>query len=333
MKISSIAVLRLSAIGDCCHVVPLMHALRANFDCPITWIIGSLEYQLFAPLANAIPHLDFIVYDKQRGVDADLKQTLKERRFDVLLDLQTAFRASLLARKIKARRKIGFGWQQSREGQYLFCNEHLKPAPKLHFVELFLKFVSHLGGSVDDLSWHLPQVAPFAAPRELVVIHPVSSSAYKNWHLEGWRAVCAYILANSNFDIYITGAPSQAELAIGDALASMHPRCQNMVGRSNLAQLYAFIGAAEWVISPDTSALHIATLANTKAVGLFAVSDLRQTGPYHSLEHCVDKYPEALQLFLNKDIGSVPFGKRINHLNAMRLIDSAAVTDKIALLL
>lgn len=326
----SIALLRLSAIGDCCHILPVIHSLRQNFDCPLSWIIGSVEYPLFAPLSDIVPDLNFIVYDKKQGLSPSFRQQLKAHKFDVLLHMQTAARASLIAYHINAARKIGFAWQQSKEGQYWFCNEHISAQPRQHFVETFLGFAEHLGAKrPQKLSWELPQVAQFSWHCDFVVIHPCSSSELKNWQLDGWREVCAYILANSHLDILITGANSKSEQHIGSELARLNPRCHNMVGKSSLAELYAIIKAAKCIVSPDTGALHIATIAARPAIGLFAVTNMHQTGPYHSLDACIDCYPQALQQILHSSIKRAPFGKKINSTLAMQLIAPPEVIGKL----
>ncbi|MBM4221211.1 MAG: glycosyl transferase, partial [Gammaproteobacteria bacterium] len=41
----SICILRLSAIGDCCHTLPVVRTLQAHWpETHITWIIGRTEY-------------------------------------------------------------------------------------------------------------------------------------------------------------------------------------------------------------------------------------------------------------------------------------------------
>ena len=85
----SICILRLSAIGDVTHVVPVVRAIHMHMpQAKITWIIGKLE----ARLLSGLPGVEFIIFDKNGGWDAirQLRQTLKGRKFDVLLHMQVA---------------------------------------------------------------------------------------------------------------------------------------------------------------------------------------------------------------------------------------------------
>jgi len=97
----SICILRLSAIGDVTHVLPVINAIRKHQpQAKITWIIGKLEARLLKDFEG----VEFIVFDKKGGFDAvrQLRKTLKGRRFDVLLHMQVAARANLLSKLIKA---------------------------------------------------------------------------------------------------------------------------------------------------------------------------------------------------------------------------------------
>ena len=97
---SSICILRLSAIGDCCHALALVRVIQREWpQTRITWITGKIEATLFADL----PGVEVIPFDKSKGWRGyrDLWQTLKGRKFDALLHLQAAMRASIATLGIK----------------------------------------------------------------------------------------------------------------------------------------------------------------------------------------------------------------------------------------
>src|ERR1043165_665015 len=89
----SVCLLRLSAIGDTCHAVPILRTLqRAWPQTKFTWIIGKTE----ARLMSLIEGVEFIIVDKRAGFGArrEMREALGQREFDVLLHMQLAFRAS-----------------------------------------------------------------------------------------------------------------------------------------------------------------------------------------------------------------------------------------------
>ena len=117
----SICVIRLSALGDCCHVLPVVQTLRDNFpDCRLTWIIGKTEYQLM----DGLEDIEFIVIDKSNLIRSLIKlnSKLKQRKFDILLHMHASMSANLVSCFIRAKRKIGFDKDRARDLQQLFCN-------------------------------------------------------------------------------------------------------------------------------------------------------------------------------------------------------------------
>ena len=80
---NSVCLLRLSAIGDTCHVVPLLRTLQQAWPSTrFTWIIGQVE----AKLMRLLPAVEFITVDKRAGLGAlrRLRTTLRGREFDLL---------------------------------------------------------------------------------------------------------------------------------------------------------------------------------------------------------------------------------------------------------
>ncbi len=135
----NICILRLSAIGDTCHVVPVLRTLQQAWPASrFTWIIGSLESRLM----KSLPDVEFITVDKRasRAARGALARTLGSRRFDVLLHMQLALRASLIARQIRATIKLGFDRPRARELQWLFTNQRIAARSREHVLDSF--FVS-----------------------------------------------------------------------------------------------------------------------------------------------------------------------------------------------
>ena len=110
-----VCILRLSAIGDTCHALAVVRTLQHAWpQAKFTWVIGRLE----ATLMGLAPDIEFIAFDKRGGL-AEYRRVaglLRRRRFDVLLHMQLAIRASLAAAQVPARRRIGFDRARAREG-------------------------------------------------------------------------------------------------------------------------------------------------------------------------------------------------------------------------
>src|SRR5579864_5598973 len=102
----SLCILRLSAIGDTCHVVPLVRTLQQVWPTTeLTWVIGRVESQLM----GLLPGVEFITIDKRDSLRQALalRRALSGRHFDVLLHLQLSLRASLISTAVPAKLRLG----------------------------------------------------------------------------------------------------------------------------------------------------------------------------------------------------------------------------------
>ena len=110
----SLCILRLSAIGDTCHVVPVVRTLQRVWPTTqLTWVIGRVE----ARLMSLLPGVEFITIDKRAGFSTarTLRTALRGRRFDVLLHMQLSLRASLASLTVRSRLRLGFDRARARE--------------------------------------------------------------------------------------------------------------------------------------------------------------------------------------------------------------------------
>ncbi len=151
----SICLLRLSALGDVCHALPVARTLQDAWPgTRLTWIIGKLEHKLL----GHIPGIEFIVFDKKAGAQGyrELRGNCAARRFDALLHMQLALRASLAAAMVPARYKVGFDRARARELQWLFTNAKIEPRTREHVLDSLFGFAERLGVKRRSMRWDIP---------------------------------------------------------------------------------------------------------------------------------------------------------------------------------
>jgi heptosyltransferase I len=337
---NSVCLLRLSALGDVCNHVPLVRALqRAWPETAISWIIGRGEYRL----VGALEDVEFIVVDKNErfgGLGA-LRRAVGGRRFDVLLLTQVSERATALALALRARRRIGFDRARSRNLHGMVVGERIEAVAFQHQVHAFLQFARHFGIDTDGIDRRLPideADRAFAVRHQpeaghAVIISPASSHPGRNWHAEGYATVADWIVRRGR-EVILMGGPSEAERALGSAIeAAMHERVTNLIGRDTLQQALAMYERAACVISPDSGPAHFADAMGTPVVGLYAATWARRSGPLDSLEHTVDRFPEAARRFAGREPEELRWGKRLELPGVMALITPDMVIEKLERLL
>jgi heptosyltransferase I len=330
----SICLLRLSALGDATHVVPLVRTLRRAWPAvALTWIIGKGE----AKLLEGLEGVEFIVHDKRAGLAGvnDLRARLAGRRFDVLLQMQLSLRANLLSALVRADRRIGFDRARSKEGHGWFIDERIAPGGH-HVLDVLGSFCEPLGLRQDHVEWNLPVAAadgawaamqwPIQAPTLLV--SPCSSHPLRNWAAGRYAAVADHAFAQG-WRVVLSGGRSDLERRTADAItAAMRAPVLDLVGKDTLKQALALLERADLVLSPDSGPVHMANAMGTKVLGLFACTDRERCGPYSDLTHSVNHYDEAARSFIGKPAAQLRWGKRVEFPGVMDLIPVEEVIAK-----
>ncbi len=324
-----IAIVRFSALGDVVMVSAAVRALQRNLpDAAITWITSPLAYELLQGMED----VHFEVADKPRSL-ADYRafyRTFRQRHFDVVLAMQANLRINLLYPALRAPVKIGFDRKRAREGQWLFCNRRI-PFSNTHLVDSFLSFVETLTDQPAKAIWELPVAENDkdwareqlqALPKPWIAIHPHASKPERNWLPERYARILTKSVARWHCGIVLTGGNSPAEQALCNQLAQHVPgHTLDVSGRTTPGQLAALLGQADILVAPDTGAVHIARAMGTPVIGLYAVASPGLTGPYRQMEYCVDRYPQAVRMFLGKDSEQLPWNTRVHQADAMSLIE------------
>jgi len=331
---TNICLLRLSAVGDVCHALPVVRTIQAQWpETKITWIIGRLE----ASLIGDIPGVEFIIFDKSRGVAAyrEFRQSMKGRHFDALLHMQMSLRASLISLLVPTQIRLGFDRERAKDLQWLFTNHKIPHQPQQHVVDSFFCFAEAIGIKDKALVWDIPisnEAQQFydqhvtSDGRKLLVISPCSSMSYRNWNVAGYATVADYAVEKHNMQVIISGGPAATEQQYGEEISQL---CQhkplNLVGKTNLKQLLALLNRATVVVAPDSGPAHMATTVNTPVIGLYATTNPDRARPYLSADYVVNRYPEAIEKKHHKRIDELPWGTRVRDEGTMDLISSDEV--------
>ena len=339
----SVCILRLSAIGDTCHVVPIIRTLQHVWpSTQLTWIIGKTE----ARLMKLVEGVELIIVDKRAGLSGlrNLRAQLRGRQFDILLHMQLALRASVMARAVNAPIKVGFDRERAREMQWLFTNEQITPRTREHVLDSFFGFLATLGIRERVLRWDIPLSADAQTYAEKLIpdsqptllISPCSSHALRNWPADRYAAVADYAFREHGMRIILAGGPTTLERETGVAierLLSMETPVVNQIGKDTLPQLLALLRRARVLIAPDSGPVHMATMVGTPVIGLYAATNPARSGPYLSRQWCVDAYAEAAVRFCGKTAGGLPWTRKIEEPGVMDLITVPQVTAKLTELL
>ena len=333
----SLCILRLSAIGDTCHVVPVVRTLQQAWPATqLTWIIGKSEARLMSLIAG----VEFITVDKRAGLAslAALRRRLRGRHFDVLLHMQLALRASLIALSVPATVKLGFDRERARELQWLFTNARIDPRGREHVLESFFGFPAALGITERLLRWDLPlpeasrayaeRLIPDARPT--LLINPCSRHVRRNWLTKRYAALAEHAAGRHGMRVILVGGPSALERHTGEEIErGCAANLVNQIGKDTLPELLALIARATVLVSPDSGPVHMATAVGTPVLGLYAATNPARSGPYLSGRWCIDAYARAARAFRGCEPAELPWTHKIEEPGVMDLISVEEVTAKL----
>src|SRR6185503_15496241 len=337
---ASLCIIRLSAIGDTCHTVPVVRAIQDAWPATqLTWIIGKTEHSLL----KGLERVEFVVLDKAlgwRGYGA-VRRALRDRRFDALLHMHASARANIVSLAVRSKLRIGFDKARARDHQWLFTNTRLPPRRERHVMDGLFEFAELIGVRHGKPRWDIPigaddvaAIAPhFATGAPTLVISPCTGQRfrnYRNWQVDWYAEIADYAAKRYGARVLLTGGNTAIEQTYGreiTALAKSQPH--NLIGKTSLKQLLAILERASVVLCPDSGPAHMATAVGTPVVGLYATSNRHRTGPYFSQHLVVDKYHEAVAQEFGRPIETLRWGERVRDSAAMSLITVADVVVKI----
>lgn len=333
----NLCIVRLSALGDVTHAVPVLRAIQRHWpETKITWVCATVEHRLLSVLDG----VRFTVIDKKAGWRGyrDLRRQLAGEKFNVMIQMQTSARANFAGSCVEADIKLGWDKARARDLHSLFMTHSIPATKQEHQVQGHLSFARTLGLDADEPVWDFPiseENAAFAnemlpAEQRTLIISPCSSHPYLNWLADYYAAVADYAINQHGMRVVLTGGPTELEKTVGEEIErSMSNDAVNLIGKSTLSQSLALLQRADVVLSPDSGPVHVANALGTPVIGLYACTWSKRSGPYNSLDLCVDKFADAARKFLRKNPEDLRWGTRIEQKGVMDLIRTDEVIERL----
>ncbi len=333
----SMAILRLSALGDVCLTIPLVRLLQQQLpSTQMHWIINRRCY----PLVEDLPNIHFIVIDKPSSFKTywTCYQILRHFSFDVLLMPQATMRTNILSLFIKAHKKYGYDSLHSRNYQKYFITHSIASEPE-HLLDSFLRFAEPWRTQSAHLDWPLPirtqdrqwiqsLCAPHSGHWLAICLH--SSKKERDWPVDRYLTLLQKLAKQWSFNLFLIGDDGHKNLTmVTRIIHELSLPCINLIGKTSLKQLTAVLAHADVLVSPDSGPVHIATALHTPVVGLYAVASPEKTGPYRQSRWIINKFPTAAHQLLKKQPTDMHWHARIHDQTAMAMISIDDVHKKL----
>ena len=300
----NILVVKLSAIGDVIHALPVSYAIKETFpDAHLTWVVEPPAYDLL----TMNPYVDEIIIFHKKEFKSiggflknygPLKHQIQQRSYDAVLDLQGLFKSAAIARLAKAPVKLGMC--NMRELSDRISRPVIGPHANGHIVERYLDVARALGCRVDQV------VFPLAVPeREADLTRRIFSQAggnmgnpyvvfaiganwpNKRWPIEYFAELSDWLYAQRLIPVIVGGGAVDEQRAAELCAAAEIPPI-NLVGRTNFKQLTCVLQHAQLTIGGDTGPVHLSAGVGTKTIMVMGPTDANRNGPYGQLENAIE---------------------------------------------
>jgi lipopolysaccharide heptosyltransferase I len=303
---SRIALVKLSAIGDVVHALPVAAALRAGLPgARLTWIVERREAAVLRghPALDEVVEVDTRAWRRARrpaavrAAVADvraLRDRLRAARLDVAIDLQGLLKSGLITAATRAPLRLGFAARRLREPlSALFTNRRVAPPARArHVVEQYLALLEPLGIAQPKVEFALPWSAEaearvdafFAAsdlrPRQrVVVLSPGAGRPRKRWPVARFAELAERLAREAYARVLVVWGPGERADAAAIA-AEARSRRVLLAPPTDLDELIAVLRRASVMVAADTGPLHLAAALGIPCVGLYGPTSPERNGPY-----------------------------------------------------
>ncbi|MFH1594356.1 MAG: lipopolysaccharide heptosyltransferase II [Candidatus Omnitrophota bacterium] len=287
-----ILIVEVNWLGDVLFSTPLVKAIRKKYK---NAYIACMVVPRCRQILEYSPYIDEIItYDEKkthRSLFGKIRliAILRRRDFDLAILLHRSFTRALIAMLAGIRERIGY---ITEKGHRMLTRPIEPPESPVHKVEYFLKLAESLGCDISNKDYdffisdrerdHINKELSLAGIEKedlLVVVNPGGNWRSKRWSEDNFAKLCKALFEKFNIKIVISGAKKDVELA-SRIKEKAGPDISVFAGKTDLKELGALMGRANFVISADSGPMHIAVSMGSNVIALFGPTSPELTGPY-----------------------------------------------------
>jgi lipopolysaccharide heptosyltransferase I len=286
-----ILIVRLSAIGDVIHGMPVACALRERYpDAFLAWAVEERA----AVLLRGHPALDELVvlrrgWLKSPGTVWRLQRRLRAMNFDVAIEAQGLTKAAIVAWLSGAKRRVGFGNPWGRELSR-WINTELVDTTARHVIDRNLQLLRPLGIDSPEVRFQVPEhvldgvvaeqtIRQAGLDNGFLIINSGAGWPSKLWPNDRYAAVASYLDRVCGLSTLVVWGSGKERTAAEQIVAGSHGHAR-ICPPTTLTELAALARRARLFIGSDTGPLHLAAAVGTPCVGLYGPWPAEKHGPY-----------------------------------------------------
>lgn len=276
--LAQILVIRLSSLGDIVLTTPILGLLRAQYP---QAQIDFLTRPAYQDLVSAHPGVDrVLLFESQHGFWSTLRQ-LRQRRYDLVLDLHRTLRSRLFVYGLRAQRRrtygkrtlrrallVRLGWNTLRAmapipARYAAPLRHLGLTAPLAAPAVYLTPESQAA-----MRAYVQQAWPGQPVPPLIAVAPGARWATKQWPVERFAQAVQHLAQARQAAVVVLG--SAAEQGLAQVLVQqLSVPVLNSAGQLSLMHTAALLQQCRLLLSNDSGLMHLATALDVPVVAVF----------------------------------------------------------------
>jgi lipopolysaccharide heptosyltransferase I len=300
-------IVRLGALGDIVHAIPVAAAIRTAFpSARIDWLVSAKHRDIL----DLVPVIDrrLVINDRGEGSGGtSLLAAIGELRrthYDVAIDLQGLLKSAILARASGAPRVVGFSSRYARErlARLFYTDAHdpgrgglYDPRETRHVVEINLGVLQAIGITAGRAAFPIETNDSAVARRareasggRYALVNPGAAWPNKQWPPARFGAVAAAVRDRHGLRSVVLWGPGEDALA--RAVVEASSGAAVLADQSSVADLVALARGATVMLSGDTGPTHIASAVGTPVVGVYGPTRPARNGPLDAQDVTVSRH-------------------------------------------
>lgn len=300
--IRSVLIVRLSAIGDVIHALPVLEELRRQMpDVRVGWIAEEFPAQVLQHHAQ-IDCLYTVPKKRWRGrylrlLNSEIRpffRKVREDKWDAALDLQGLSKSGIAAWASGARTRVGFAGKNSREIDALFCTRRIKPHREdVHVVQQNLRLLEGFGlrfpgqlplgsMSIQDAERDAVRQKLFGANwrgEPLLIVNPGAGFPSKKYPPEHYAALARLLSAQTSLRPLVLWGPGE-ESDRDTIAAALHDLDPVISPPTTVREMAVLISFGALFLGGDTGPSQLAGLLSVPVISIFGSTEWSRNGPW-----------------------------------------------------
>ena len=357
-----ILLIKLSAVGDVVHTIPVLNKLRRRYpDARIDWLVTPAIAELLRHHPGISNVIEFTRSDWKHPWrwstyvnSLRLAARLKANDYELVVDMHGQLRTALATLATGAAVRIGFdrprakvwqaserilpanarrhAWKGAREGSWLAYTHHMTvPTLDLHAVDRYLSVGRMLGLDAEPADFSFP--VPRAASERIAHLlgrhgagaNLLTMAAGTIWETKHWRTEGFAEVARHFMrrGHSVVLFGSARERAACQAVAALAPGAINLAGETSLSEMAELIRRSTICLTNDSGPMHMAVALDRPVVSIFGPTDELWIGPYRRPSAVVRANLACAPCYL-RVLSRCPHGHA-----CMQQVSAAAVIERI----